>query len=284
VFPLLLAAIATRLRRRAGVVVVLVGAAVVAALVVPSVSARGQAAPVNTAAPTVSFPPGVGNILTPTQGTWSNSPTSFTYQWLSCPGDGGGADGSGCFATMPPETTPPQVLMEDSDKGRSWRARVTATNASGSESAVSAATQPVTDLALNITGCPSPRESGNVHINELLPAARLIIDRHSMTPSVITRNTQRITLRIEVVACDHQSVIGARVSATPTPFNQFTGPEGVTNSEGMATLTLTRQRGFPATPHQRNLIVFIRTWRAGEAEDILGGISNRRLVSFPVRL
>jgi hypothetical protein len=87
-----------------------------------------------------------------------------------------------------------------------------------------------------------------------------------------------------VVACDHQFVLGARVSATPTPFNQFTGPEGITNSEGRATLTLTRRRGFPAALHQRNLIVFVRAHRAGEAEDILGGISNRRLVSLPVRL
>lgn len=282
---LLLAAVVARVRQRAGVVVVLVGAAVVTALVVPSVYAGGQAAPVNTALPTIVYPPGIGNILNATQGSWTNAPTSFTYQWLLCPSSGGGADGSGCTATSPPDANGSGPLLEKEDKGSTWRVRVTATNASGPESAVSSATQPVTDLALNITGCPSPRESGDVHINELLPAARLIIDRTSMTPSVINRTTQRITLRIEVVACDHQSVIGALVSATPTPFNQFTGPEGVTNSEGMATLTLTRRAGFPAVPHQRNLIVFVRARRAGETEeDILGGISNRRLVSFPVRL
>jgi hypothetical protein len=264
-------------------VAVLVGAAVVAVLVVPSVYARGQAAPVNTALPTVSFPPGVGNILTPTQGSWSNSPTSFTYQWLNCPRDGGAADGSNCVALGAPDPTAfPQLLYND-DLGEVWRTRVTATNASGSASAVSPATQPVANLALNITGCPGD-EAGTIHVNTLLPAARLIIYRVSMTPSVVTRTTQRITLRIDVVACDHQSVLGARVSATPTPFNQFTGPEGVTNSEGRATLTLTRQRGFPAALHQRNLIVFVRAHKAGEAEDILGGISNRRLVSLPVRL
>ena len=277
------AAMATPVRRRAGLVVVLVGTAVVAALVVPSVYARGQAVPVNTALPKVEYPPGIGNYLTPKPGTWSNSPTSFTYQWLLCPSSGGGANGSGCSATSPPDSTGSEVLMEKGDLGSTWRTRVTATNASGSAFAVSGATQPVTDLALNITGCPGDEAAG-IHINELLPAARLIIDRHFITPSVVTRTTQRITLRIEVVACDHQPVIGALVSATPTPFNQFTGPEGVTNSEGMATLTLTRQRGFPATPHQRNLIVFVRARRAGESEDVLGGVSNRRLVSFPVRL
>jgi hypothetical protein len=251
--------------------------------VVPSVYAGGQVAPVNTAAPTIVYAPGVGNILTMTPGTWSNSPESFTYQLLRCPESGGGAGGAGCSPTMPPQTTPPEVLMEKEDVGSSWRARITATNASGPATAVSGATPPVTDLALNVTGCPSVH-AGTVHVNELLPAARLIIDRHFVTPSVITRTTQRITLRIDVVACDHQSVIGALVSATPTPFNQFTGPEGVTNSEGRATLTLTRQRGFPATPHQRNLIVFVRALKPGEAEDVLGSVSGRRLVSFPVRL
>jgi hypothetical protein len=36
--------------------------------------------------------------------------------------------------------------------GSRWRTRVTATNASGSASAVSSATPPVTNLAQNVTG------------------------------------------------------------------------------------------------------------------------------------
>lgn len=280
---LLLAAVATRVRRRAGVVVVLVGAAVAAALVVPAVYARGQAAPTNTELPTIVYPPGIGNVLDATQGSWSGAPTSFTYQWLLCPASGGGADGSGCNAVTPPDASGSGPLMEKEDKGSTWRVKVTATNASGPETAVSKATQPVADLALNITGCP-PAHVAGIQINQLLPASRLIIDRLSITPSVITRNTQRITLRVWVVACDHQAVFGAHVDATTTPFNQFRGTAAVTASEGRATLTLTRQHGFPAVPHQRNLIVFVRALRPGEGEDVLGGISNRRLVSFPVRL
>ena len=270
------------MKRLAGILA-LVGAAVVATLVVPSVYGRGQAVPVNTAVPTIYFPPGVGNILTPgSPGSWSNSPESFTYQWLRCPSSGGGADGTGCTATSPPDPTGSGVLMETSDVGSRWRTRVTATNASGSASAVSGATPPVQNLAENLTGCPSPREAGTIHIDEFSPPARLMIAQHRMTPSVITRNTQRITLRIEVVACDDQGVIGALVYAEPTPFNQFTGAEQATDATGWATLTLTRQRGFPATSQQRNLVVFIRARKPGE--DLLGGISNRRLVSFPVRL
>ena len=271
------------IRQRTGVAVVLVGAAFLAALVVPSVYARAQAPPVNTAAPTIYYPPGVGNILTPSSpGSWSNSPESFTYQWLRCPSSGGGADGSGCTATSAPDPTASGVLMEASDMGSRWRTRVTATNASGSASAVSAATPPVADLDQNITGCPDVHEAGTIHVNEFSPPARLVIDRARMTPSVITRNTQRITLRFEVVACDDQGVIGALVYAAPTPFNQFTGAERPTDSTGWATLTLTRQRGFPATAQQQNLVVFVRARKPGE--DLFGGISGRRLMSFPVRL
>ncbi len=37
--------------------------------------------PVNTALPVVTGNQEVGQTLTTTNGTWTNSPTSFTYQW-----------------------------------------------------------------------------------------------------------------------------------------------------------------------------------------------------------
>jgi hypothetical protein len=99
---------------------------------------------------------------------------------------------------------------------------------------------------------------------------------------VITRSTLTITLRFHVIACDGQTVRGALVYATPTPYQQFAGVERSTGAEGWATLTMTRQRFFPATPQQQNLIVFVRARKPGD--DLLGGISSRRLVSFRVRL
>src|SRR5205085_8375222 len=68
--------------------------AAVAALVglvtlVPAAAAAGQVAPANTAPPTITGTPTVGQTLTASNGTWSNSPTSYAYQWLRCNATGG---------------------------------------------------------------------------------------------------------------------------------------------------------------------------------------------------
>ena len=61
------------------------------------------------------------------------------------------------------------------------------------------------------------------------------------------------------------------------------GPaEQPTGADGFATLTMNRAAGYPAARSQELLVVFARARKAGE--DMLGGVSTRRLVSFPVDL
>jgi hypothetical protein len=124
-----------------------------------SAVAQTQVAPSNTAEPTTSGNPKVGSTLTGTDGTWSNSPTSFVRQWLRCPSGGGAFDGSDCAAVSGATTS--GYVLGAADVGFTMRFRVTATNADGSASAasnatavVTAAAKPVNTVAPAVSGSP----------------------------------------------------------------------------------------------------------------------------------
>ena len=92
------------------------------------------APPANTAPPSISGTPTVGQTLTASDGTWSNTPTSFAYQWLRCNGGG-----NNCV-NVANGTQKTYTLV---GAGQTMRVRVTATNADGSNSAQSAQTAAV---------------------------------------------------------------------------------------------------------------------------------------------
>lgn len=117
--------------------------AVVPALVVLAALLAGggaqamrNAAPVTTAPPGVSGTPTVGQTLTGSDGSWSNTPTSFAYQWLRCNGGG-----NNCASVA--NGTQNTYTLVGADAGNTMRVRVTATNADGSNSAQSAQTAAV---------------------------------------------------------------------------------------------------------------------------------------------
>lgn len=232
-----------------------------------------QAPPANQAPPTVSGSPTEGSTLTANNGTWTNNPTSFIYQWRRCDEDGGSCSNIGGAN----ERT---YALRRPDVGNTIRVRVTARNADGSATATSVPTAVVRQAA-----GPAPAGcQGNapIQIASVALPERLLIDGQSISPAVVTRATNAITVRFRVT-CQGKPVQGALVYAEAVPFNQFSSPaEQPTGADGWATLNMTKQRGFPAADRQQLLVIFARARKAGE--NLLAGVSTRRLVSFPVNL
>jgi hypothetical protein len=131
-------------------------------LLTATATARSTAPPQNTAAPTITGQAREGSTLTAENGTWSNSPTSYAYQWQRC-----ASDGTGC-ANISGATSKTYTLAA-ADVDHRVRVVVTATNADGSASANSAPS-----AIVSATGAPTntakPTISGTPAVGELLTA------------------------------------------------------------------------------------------------------------------
>ena len=236
--------------------------------------AAPQDAPRNEAAPVISGTPQEGSTLTTTDGRWAGTtPIRFAYSWRRCD-----ANGDSCAAIG--GATSKTYELKQPDVGNTLRVRVTATNADGSTPATSVPTAVVRDAPSppSTTGCDgnAPLQVANINLPD-----RLLVDGQSISPSIVGRSTQQITVRAHVT-CKGKAVQGSRVYVTAVPFNQFTVAEANTGADGWATVTMNQLSGFPAATQQQLLTVFIRAQKGTGTE--LGGISTRRLISFPVDL
>ena len=100
-------------------------------------ASAAAAPPANTAVPTITGTARVGETLTAQNGSWSNSPTAFQYQWQRC-------NASGTACTNISGAVQKTYLLASADSGRTMRVRVTGINAEGATNARSAPTAVVT--------------------------------------------------------------------------------------------------------------------------------------------
>ncbi len=241
--------------------------------------AASAAAPQNTSPPTITGTPQEGQKLTGDKGTWSGKPTDYNYFWTRCNKGGNACSNiSGAHGAT--------YTLTSADVDNTIRFKVEAKNADGSTFASSEQTAVITAATKPpppppATGCPAG--PGPVQAAEVTPPARLLIDQQQANPSVVHRGTQQIIIRYHVSDTCGQSVQGALVYATAVPFNQLTIPnEGTTGSDGWVELDFRTMAGFPVSPHQQLIALFVRARKAGD--NILAGISTRRLFSVQVSL
>src|SRR5207244_4175480 len=112
-------------------------------------------------------------------GTWTGSPTAFSYQWQRCASDGTacGDINAGTAKTYTPTA---------GDVGHALRVVVTATNADGKTAATSAPTEPV-NSANGPSNSVRPALSGTAAVGDTL---RVTNGSWSPTPTSFSRQWQ----------------------------------------------------------------------------------------------
>jgi hypothetical protein len=252
------------------------GVAVAATLGVlaPSGTAARAVVPSNSAPPTVTGRAEQGQTLTGTRGTWAGTdPITYTYSWRRCDQDGGS-----CSAIS--GATELTYVLKPVDNGNTLRFRVTARNTDGAASATSVPSALVKAPPTPPTPAPTGCGKGPA-VTDFSAPARLLIDQIQISPSAITRGVQSVVVRAHVTSTCKGPVQGAMVYGTAVPYGQFAIPnEQATGTDGWASLEFPRLRGFPVTRRQGLLVMFLRARKPGE--NLLAGISTRRLVSFRV--
>jgi sugar lactone lactonase YvrE len=99
-------------------------------------------APEAGAVPTVTGTTTVGETLTASEGTFTNSPVTYTYQWEDC-------DATGADCTLISGATSSQYILTASDAGHTVRVIVTASNGGGSTTSTSAPTALIAGLTVS---------------------------------------------------------------------------------------------------------------------------------------
>ena len=120
--------------------------------------------PVNTSPPTISGQTVVGDTLTAANGSWSNGPTGYSYQWQDC-------DSSGANCGSISGATSSSYKLASSDAGGTIDVVVTASNSAGSGQATSVATAVVTVPVQPPVNTSPPTISGQTVVGDTLTAA-----------------------------------------------------------------------------------------------------------------
>lgn len=151
------------------------------------VSGSFATAPVNTVLPAISGTQAPGATLTTTNGTWLNTPTSYTYQWKR-----GGVDIGGATANT--------YVLTSSDNGTTITVTITATNAGGSTPATSAGVA-ISAIHNNLISYWKMDEVSGTRADSVIAAANTLTDNNT-----VTSNPGKISLAGQFTAANLESL------------------------------------------------------------------------------
>jgi hypothetical protein len=118
--------------------------------------------PANTVLPALTGVAVQKQSLSASQGSWTQLPTAYAYQWLRC-----GAKGAGCKAISDATSTTHKAVA--ADDGHTLEIRVSATNSRGTATAVSKPTRTVVGMPASRK---APHITGRARIGRRLTAGR----------------------------------------------------------------------------------------------------------------
>jgi hypothetical protein len=252
-----------------------VGSKTVASNATTAIANVTSNAPTNKSEPTISGRATQGSTLRTSTGRWNGpTPITFTYQWVRCGSDGGKPDGSNCAAI--PNANGSSYTLQGDDVGTRLRARVTATNSSGSAVVASNPTATIkASSQLPAGGITLPNGQVSIPVTSVSLPAQLIVDRVEFSPNPVRSRRQPITVRVHIVDSRGYVVRDAIVFLRSVPLLTSTPPEQRTGQDGWLTLQVLPHADFPLKSGY-NVQFFIRARKDGD--NPLAGVSARRLV------
>ena len=225
--------------------------------------------PVNTRRPTVSGRTEVNQPLRVEPGRWSGrQPITYAYQWLRC-------DNRGDNCVTQPGFVDDNYVLRDGDIGKRVRVRVTASNADGTSSRLTAATAVVAALSGPPGAVKLPSGETSIPVTSVPSTERLVVAAVGFEPSVIRSLDTTITIRVKVKDTRGYVVRDAVVFIRSTPVVTTAAPETKTATEGIVTFSVRPERDFPIR-NGYNVQFFVKASRPGD--NPLGGIAGYRLV------
>jgi len=228
------------------------------------------AAPANTSRPTVSAPSAnVGGTVTGSVGAWSSAQSiSYGFGWYRC-------DASANHCQTIAGATGQTYMLTAADAGSTVEFVVKATNATGSNVAVSAPTPIVTNDPPGTIHLPNGRLS--IPASSVVSPDRLVVAAVGFS-SYPLRSRRAFTCRLRIVDARGYLVRSAIVDVTGIPYGWVrAAPEVASGENGVAAVTLRPTSRLPLRKGGQ-LVLFVRARRPGTST--MAAESAHRLVQL----